>query len=98
VPSVYDVKALLRPGENSVAVTLANWGDVAGINKGAMLRLVDPPRSPGWHRSVFAGLAQTIIQTTRQSGTVKLSAQSSGLAEATLSLVTRASTRRALLP
>jgi hypothetical protein len=97
-PSVYDVKALLRPGENSVAVTLANWGDVAGINKGAMLRLVDQPRSPEWRRSVFAGLGQTIIQTTNQSGTVKLSALSSGLSEATISLATRASTRSALLP
>jgi hypothetical protein len=79
-------------------VTLANWGDVAGINKGAMLRLVDQARSPEWRRSVFAGLAQTIIQTTNQSGTVKLSAQSSGLAQATISLATRATSRRALLP
>jgi len=60
--------------------------------------LVEQPRSPEWRRSVFAGLAQTIIQTTNQGGTVKLSAQSSGLADATTSLVTRASTRRALLP
>ena len=97
-PSVYDVKALLRPGENSVAVTLANWGDAAGINQGVMLRLVDQPRSPEWRRSVFAGLAQTIIQTTSQSGTVRLTAQSSGLSAATISLVTRASSRRALLP
>jgi beta-galactosidase len=97
-PSVYDVKALLRPGENSVAVTLANWGDVAGINKGVMLRLVDQPRSPEWRRSVFAGLAQAIIQTTSQIGTVKLTAQSSGLSPATISLVTRANGRRALLP
>jgi beta-galactosidase len=97
-PSVYDVKALLRPGENSVAVTLANWGDVAGINQGVMLRLADQPRSPEWRRSVFAGLGQTIIQTTSQGGTVRLTAQSSGLSEATISLVTRASSRRALLP
>jgi len=97
-PSVYDVKALLRPGENSVAVTLATWGEVAGVNKGAMLRLVDQPRPPDWHRSVFAGLAQTIIQSTNQSGTVRLTAQSSGLSGATLSLATRASSPRALLP
>jgi beta-galactosidase len=97
-PSIYDVKALLRPGENSVAVSMANWGDAAGINKGVMLRLVDQPRSPEWRRSLFAGLAQTIIQTTSQSGTVKLTAESSGLSGATLSLVTRTGSRHALLP
>ncbi len=97
-PSVYDVKALLHPGENSVAVTMANWGDAAGINKGVMLRLVDQPRSREWRRSVFAGLAQTIIQTTSQGGTVRLTARSKGLSGATISFVTRASSPRALLP
>ena len=98
VPSVYDVKSLLRPGENSVAVTVANWGDTAGLNKGVMLRLIDEPRSPEWRRSVFAGLAQVIVQTTGGSGTVKLTAQSKGLASATISLATRAKVRRPVLP
>jgi beta-galactosidase len=97
-PSVYDVKALLRPGENSVAVTMANWGDTAGINKGVMLRLIDQPNSPDWRRSVFNGLAQTILQSTREPGTIKLAAYAKGLTSATTSLETHARDGRALLP
>jgi beta-galactosidase len=96
--SVYDVKTLLRPGENSVAVTIANWGDAAGLNKGVMLRLVDPPRPSEWRRSVFAGLAQVIVQTTGTAGTIELEARSTGLALATISLTTGASATRARLP
>ena len=97
-PSVYDVKTLLHPGESSLAVTMASWGDVAGINKGVRLRFVDRPLPPEWRRSVFAGLAQAIVQTTHESGTVRLTAESRGLSPATLSLSTRSSGRRALLP
>ncbi|HEX7506243.1 MAG TPA: DUF4982 domain-containing protein, partial [Polyangia bacterium] len=87
-PSLYDVKTVLHKGENSVAVTLANWGEAAGLNKGVMLRLIDFPRSPEWRRSVFNGLAQIIIQTTGEGGTIKLTAESKGLASATISIVT----------
>ena len=96
-PSVYDVKNLLRAGENSVAVTLANWGETAGINRGVMLRLIDEPSPPEWRRRVFAGLAQVIVQTTGKSGTIKLTAQSKGLAPATVSLATRATQGRSTM-
>jgi beta-galactosidase len=98
VPSVYDVKKLLRPGENSIAVTIANWGEAAGLNKGVMLRLVDPPRSPEWRRSVFGGLAQVIVQTTGEGGKVKLTAESNALAPATVALDARPVARRPVLP
>jgi beta-galactosidase len=97
-PSVHDVTKLLHLGENSVAVTVANWGDAAGLNRGVMLRLVDEPRPPAWQRSVFAGLAQVIVQTKGTGGTIKLSAQSTGLAPATTTLATRATVPRPTLP
>jgi beta-galactosidase len=96
--SVYDGKTILRPGENSVAVTIANWGDAAGLNKGVMLRFVDPPQPSEWRRSVFAGLAQVIVQSTGTAGTIKLAARSSGLAPATISLTTGGRATRARLP
>ena len=97
-PSVYDVKALLHPGDNSIAVTLANWGEAAGLNKGVMLRLIDLPPSPPWRRSVFGGLAQVIVQTTEEEGTIRLTAESRALAPATISLASIATARRPALP
>ena len=64
--SVYNVKTLLHPGENTVAVTLTNWNVTAGLNLGVMLRIVDNPPAVEWRRSVFNGLAQIIVQSTRQ--------------------------------
>jgi beta-galactosidase len=84
--SIYDVKALLHPGENTVAVTIANWNVMAGLNKGVMLRLVDNPAPVEWRRSVFNGLAQIIVQSTRESGPLKLTARSAGLKPATVTL------------
>ena len=96
-PSVYDIKALLHPGDNSIAVTLASWGEAAGLNKGVMLRLIDKPPSVEWRRSVFNGLAQVIVRTTGESGTIKLTAESSALAPATLLLSVPAGARRGSL-
>ncbi len=84
--SIYDVKALLAPGPNTVAVALANYGASAGLNQGVELRLHDPPKAPAWSRSTFNGLAQIIVQTTKQPGTLELSARAKGLAPITLRL------------
>jgi beta-galactosidase len=97
-PSIYDVKASLHPGENIVAVSLANWGEAAGLNKGVSLRLIDDAPGSQWRRSVFGGLAQVIVQSTGAAGTVKLSAESKALRTATLLLTTRAVERRPALP
>jgi beta-galactosidase len=96
--SVYDVKAFLHPGANTVAVTIANWGDVAGLNKGVLLRLIDEAPASQWQRSVFGGLAQVIVQSTRASGTITLTAAAKGLRPATLSLASRAVEPRPDLP
>jgi beta-galactosidase len=97
-PSVYDVKALLHPGEHSVAVSLANWGEAAGLNNGVKLRLIDKPSSVEWRRSVFNGLAQLIVRTTGEPGTIKLTAKSPALVPATTSLSSIATVRRPSLP
>lgn len=85
-PAVYDVKSVLHPGPNTIAVTLANWGEAAGLNKGAQLRLVDSPGPPQWRRSVFNGLAQVIVQSTGEAGAIKLRAQSQAMAPVAISI------------
>jgi beta-galactosidase len=99
-PSSYDVKSLLHVGENAVAVTIANWGEVAGINRGVMLRLIDEPGPVEWQRHVFGGLAQVIVQTTSTAGAgaIKLTARSEGLRSATIALATRTVPDRPTLP
>jgi len=96
--SVYDAKALLHTGENIIAVAVANWGLTAGINKGAMLRFVNNPPPVQWSRSVFNGLAQIIVQSTRESGQIKLTAHSAGLKSATVLLESSPATPRPSLP
>jgi beta-galactosidase len=97
-PSVFDLKAWLHTGENSVAVTLANWGEAAGLNQGVQLRLVDPPGPTQWRRSVFNGLAQVLIQTTGESGTIHLTAESKALEPTTTTITSKVTERRPYLP
>jgi beta-galactosidase len=89
-PCIYNPKAKLRPGENAVAVVVASWSDTAGVAQGVKLRLIDEPPSVAWSRSVFNGLAQIIVQASRQAGTLKLSARAEGLKPATVEIGTKA--------
>jgi beta-galactosidase len=96
--SLYDVKKLLHAGENVVAVTLANYGPAAGLNKGVALRLQDNPAPVAWSRSVFGGLAQIIVQSSKQPGTLKLTARAKGLSPTTVPIASRTVEVRSALP
>ena len=87
--SGYDVKALLHPGENTVAVALTTWGANGGLNRGVQLRYIGPPRPASWTRSVFNGLAQVIVRSGRQRGPIRLTASSPGLSSAEVMLHAR---------
>ncbi len=94
-PSVYDVKALLHPGDNVVAVADANWGTgQSGLSKGVELRLQGEPPAVQWKRSVFNGLAEVIVQSSREAGSLTLTARSDGLDPASLVLQSRAAKPR----
>ena len=86
VPAVFDVKPFLHPGENTLAIAVANWNGAGGLNKGVTLEFQDPPVEPAWQRSVFNGLAQILVQSTRQPGEIKLTARADGLTPASVSL------------
>jgi len=96
--SIYEVKTLLHPGENTLAVAVTNWGDAAGVNRGVQLRLVDTPPAVAWKRSAFNGLAQIIVQSTRQAGSIKLTASSAGLRPATATLTAQPAVPRPSVP
>jgi len=96
--SIYDVKTLLHAGENTIAVALANYGPAAGVNKGVALRLQDAPPPAHWSRSVFNGLAQIIVQSSKQHGTFRLTASSPGLSSATISIETSPAALRPAVP
>jgi hypothetical protein len=86
-PMVYDVKALLHPGENVIAVTTANYGpEGAGLSKGVSLRLEQLPASIAWSRSAFNGLVEVIVQAARTPGALKLTAHAEGLQDASYTL------------
>jgi beta-galactosidase len=96
--SSFDVKALVHPGENTVAVTVANYGAAAGVNKGVCLRTPEPPPPVAWRRSVFNGLAQIIVQASKESGALKLTAHAARLQPATAVIETKSAPARPALP
>ena len=77
-----DVKRRLHPGDNTVAVLVSNYSESGGINQGVTLRMQGKPILPEWKRSVFNGLAQIIVQSTREPGAIKLTATAEGLTPA----------------
>jgi beta-galactosidase len=86
VPAVFDLKPFLHSGENTIAVAVANWGGPGGMNKGVTLEFQEKTVAPEWQRSVFNGLAQIIVQSTKEPGAIKLTASADGLAPATASV------------
>ncbi len=96
--TVFGVKELLHPGENTIAVAIKIWSPTGGLAKGVALRLVEPPAPVQWNRSVFNGLAQILVQSNRQSGTIKLTAQSAGLVPAAVPIKSGPAAPRPALP
>jgi beta-galactosidase len=96
--SSVDVKQLLHPGDNPVAVLVENYSSSGGINKGVTLRMQDKPVLPEWKRSVFNGLAQIIVQSTREPGEIKLAATAESLSPATVSVQSQPCTPRPFVP
>ncbi len=93
-PITVNVKPFLHPGENTIAVGVANWSGSGGINKGVELKFQGQAPPANWQRSVFNGLAQIIVQSTKQPGQIELTASADGLAPGTLELNAQPATPR----
>jgi beta-galactosidase len=98
VPAVFDLKPFLHPGENTIAVAVANWGGPGGLNKGVTLEFQEKSVAPAWQRSVFNGLAQVIVQSTKEPGEIKLTASAEGLSPASVSVRSQTCTSRPAVP
>ena len=93
-----DVKHLLQLGDNTVVVVVANYSSSGGITKGVTLRMQEKPILPEWKRSVFNGLAQIIVQSTKAPGEIKLTASAEGLSPATATVQSQPCAPRPCVP
>jgi beta-galactosidase len=79
----------------SVAFEISGPGRIIGVGNG------DPNShepEKGNRRSLFNGLAQVIVQSTRDAGEIKLAATAAGLAPATAVMQTQPCTPRPYMP
>lgn len=75
----FEIGKLLKSGKNTIAVVVKNQSGRGGISKGSALELTKKYQPVIWHRSVFNGLAQVIVQSDKTEGEIKLSAHGNGL-------------------
>jgi beta-galactosidase len=94
----FSVSQFLHEGVNSIAVSVQNHEGSGGVNKGVSLEILQTPVAPAWQRSVFNGLAQVIVQSDKQPGTLTLTARSPGLEPATLNITAEAAVPRPAAP
>ena len=78
----FNVLKFLHAGENTIAVAVKNNEGDGGVNKGVTLELDEKPVPPDWRRSVFNGLVQVIVQSTKEAGEIKLIATAESLSPA----------------
>ncbi len=79
----FDIKPLLHVGENTIAIAVVNDDGAGGVGNGVALRLLKKAEVPEWQRSAFNGLAQIIVQSSNDSGEIKLTATAGDLTPAT---------------
>jgi beta-galactosidase len=94
----FDVKPVLHPGENTIVVAVVNRYGGGGINLGVELDTPSTPEPADWQRSAFNGLAQVLVQSTKASGEIKLTAQAEGLSPATAVIQSLPGTLRPSVP
>jgi beta-galactosidase len=94
----YDVKKVLHAGDNVIAVGVFNESGSGGLNPDVNVEFVGQPVAPAWSRSVFNGLAQVIVQSTKDGGEIKLTATAEGLQPAATTITTQAGTARPSVP
>jgi beta-galactosidase len=91
--SVADAQGRLVPdAANKIHFTLDGPGKILGVGNGDPsshepdVYLSTGTNAPDWQRSLFSGLAQIIVQSTREPGEIKLTARADGLTPVTLTI------------
>ena len=81
----FDAASALAPGRNELVVIVTNRAGAGGLGRGVSLFGAGvPPRA---HRRLFNGLAQVLVQSTGEPGTITLRATADGLAPASVTVV-----------
>ncbi len=95
---VFDIKKFVHPGDNVIAVGVNNSAGQGGLNPNATVKVIGHANVPPWSRSLFNGLAQVIVQSTREAGELKLTASAAGLTPATAVLKVQPCGQRPAVP
>jgi beta-galactosidase len=96
---------VVATADNLITFELTGPGKIIGVGNGdpsshepdQFLATTNSP-SPIWQRSLFNGLAQVIVQSSKEAGEIKLTSRSAGLAPATLTLTAKPISLRAAVP
>ena len=80
---IFNIKKFIHAGDNVIAVGVNNGVGQGGLNPNVTVTIFGHASVPPWSRSLFNGLAQIIVQSTRGAGEFKLTASSNGLKPAT---------------
>jgi beta-galactosidase len=95
---IFDIRKFIRVGDNVIAVGVNNGVGSGGLNPNVTVNVIGNTTVPPWSRSLFNGLAQILVQSTRDAGEIKLSATADGLAPATTTVQTRPCAPRPSVP
>jgi beta-galactosidase len=95
---ILDIKKFIHAGDNVVAVGVLNTAGSGGLNPNVTVKVIGNTTVPPWSRSLFNGLAQVLVQSTRDAGEFKLTATADGLAPATAAVQTQPCTPRPSVP
>ncbi|HTY87228.1 MAG TPA: beta-galactosidase GalA [Candidatus Acidoferrum sp.] len=91
---IFDIKKFIHAGDNVVAVSVSNGVGQGGLNPNVTVKIIGHANAAPWARSLFNGLAQVIVQSTREAGEFKLTASADGLPPATAVVQTQSSAPR----
>jgi beta-galactosidase len=95
---LFDLKKALHAGDNVIAVGVKNDAGEGGLNPDVNVEIVGQPTAVPWSRSLFNGLAQVIVQSTKAAGEIKLTARADGLQPVTATITTQAGAARPSVP
>ena len=95
---IFDAKKYLHVGDNVIAVGVYNGVAQGGLNPNVNVQIIGHVTTPPWARSLFNGLAQIIVQSTRDAGEFKLTATADGLTPATAAVQTQPCAPRPSMP
>ena len=93
-----DIKQAVHVGDNVIAVGVRNDQGEGGLNPDVNVEIIGQAVAVPWSRSLFNGLAQVIVQSTRDAGEIKLTASADGLKSATTTVQTVAGPMRPSIP